>query len=142
MMDYDSYIESLNSGRNAEFVDYWFTDDCIIDGGSAPIHGRAQFIAFLNMIRDGVREIARPQRIGYGENVIFSELDVDFVCSRDRPDFPMGPLRAGETMTLRCHVVYTIRNGRVAMMHNMFWQPGYGVTKAGAPAMRNGSQAR
>jgi len=141
-MNYDSYIESLNSGRNAEFVNEWFTDDCIVDGGGAPMHGRTQFIAFLDMIRDGIREIARPQRIGYGDNVIFAELDVDFVCSKDRPDFPMGPLRAGETLTLRCHVVYTIRDGRVAVMHNMFWQPGYGVTKTGAPAMRTGAKSR
>jgi hypothetical protein len=136
-MDYDSYVESLNSGRNAEFVNDWFTDDCIVDGGGAPIRGRTQFIAFLDMIRDGIREIARPQRVAYGTDVIFAELDVDFICSKDRADFPMGPLRAGETMTLRCHVVYTIRDGRVAVMHNMFWQPGYGVTTAGAPALRN-----
>ena len=135
MIRYDAYVESLNSGRNAEFINTWFTEDCVVDGGGAPVHGRAQFIDFLDMIRDGVREIARPQRVAYGDDTIFAELDVDFISSKDRPDFPLSPIRAGQTITIRCHVVYTIRDDLVAVMHNMFWQPGYGVTTAGAPGI-------
>jgi len=134
-MDYAAYVKSLNSGLNAEFVNEWFTEDCVVDGGGKPAHGRDQFIAFLDMIRDGVRENARPQRIAQNGDTLFAELDVDFTAERDRPDFLMGPLRSGETITIRCHVVYTLRDGRAAVMHSMFWQPGYGVTRQGAPGL-------
>jgi len=135
-MDYAAYVASLNSGRNAEFINEWFTEDCVVDGGGMPAHGREAFIAQLDVIRDGVREYARPQRIAQAGDTLFAELDVDFIAERDRPDFPMGPLRAGETLTIHCHVVYTLRDGKVAGMHNMFWQPGYGVTRQGAPALQ------
>lgn len=137
-MDYAAYVKSLNSGRNAEFINAWFTEDCVVDGGGMPTHGREEYIARLDRIRDGVREYARPQRIAQAGNALFAELDVDFTAERDRPDFGMKPLRAGETITVRCHIAYTLRDGRVAEMHSMHWQPGYGVTQEGSPGLPEG----
>ena len=54
-----------------------------------------------------------------------------FTATRDRPDFHFGPVKAGETLTIKVFAHYRTEGGKVAHLKTALWKPGVGVTKAG-----------
>jgi hypothetical protein len=61
--------------------------------------------------------------------VLFAEIDMDFHASKRRPDFPFGPLEAGDMLTVKFFVTYLIRGGRIVELKSMTWPPGRGVSR-------------
>jgi hypothetical protein len=49
---------------------------------------------FLAWAHDGVREILRPVSVVQDQHNIFAEIDMDFVASKARTDFPFGDLES------------------------------------------------
>lgn len=128
-MDFNRYIQAFNSGRDAELVEEWFTEDCIFQSGPRLLHGRDALLEFLNWAHDGIREIIRAQTVLQDENHLFAEIDMDFHAIRDRPDFLFGPLKEGEFHTVKFFVLYRLRDGKVAHLKASMWPPNVGVSK-------------
>ncbi len=129
-MDYAKYIEAFNTGDDAALVQKFFTADCVFQSGARIARGREELLKFLNWAHDGIRELIRVQLVLRDDDHIFAEIDMDFVATRDRPDFTFGALKKGEHTTVKFLVVYYLRDGKVAHLKASAWPPGVGVTKS------------
>jgi ketosteroid isomerase-like protein len=128
-MDYAAYEALFNSGDDALLVDRYFADDVAFSGGTREYRGKEELRAFLAWAHDGVREIMRPQNVLQQGDLLFAEIDMDFHASKRRPDFPFGPLEAGDMVTVKFFVTYLIRDGHIVELKSMTWPPGRGVSR-------------
>lgn len=130
-MDYDAYIADFNQGDDAALVERWFAPDCVMNSSSRVVSGRDGLLAFLNWAHDGVREIVRPRQVIAQGDTLFVDVDMDFVCSKPRPDFPFAPLQPGDILTVRFFVTYRLDDlGQIRELNSMTWPPETGVIKA------------
>ena len=127
--DYSEYEALFNTGDDQALVDRYFADDVIFTGGTREYRGREELLKFLHWAHDGVREVMRPQTILQNKNNIFTEIDMDFHASKERSDFPFGHLHPGDLVTVKFFVLYTLREGKVAELKSMTWEPEKGVSK-------------
>jgi hypothetical protein len=130
MFDFAKYAEVFNSGDDIKLVETYMTEDFAYTGDRRVIPSRAAFLDFLKFAHDGVREIMRPQLILQSEDRIFGEIDMDFHALKARKDYPFGELKAGEMITVKFFVIYTLRDGKIAGLKSAVWPRNYGVSKA------------
>ena len=128
--DYDEYISDFNTGEDARLVEKWFDPDVVFIGTTRKYEGRGELLKFLEWAHDGVREIIRPITVLEDGDRLFAEVDMDFVASKPRDDFPFAKLRPGDLITVKFFVLYRIRDGRVVELKSMTWPTDYEVTKA------------
>ena len=129
MLDYKAYETLFNTGDDAALVARFFDDDVAFSGGSRDYRGKAALKAFLDWAHDGVREVMRPQNVLQQGDLLFADIDMDFHASKERPEFPFGPLHPGDQVTVKFFVTYRLRNGKVVELKSMTWPPGKGVTQ-------------
>jgi ketosteroid isomerase-like protein len=129
-MDYADYVSCFNEGDDRALVEHYFAEDCVMIAATRMMRGRDELLAFLEWAHDGVREIARPQRVLQDEHSILAEVDMDFIATRARPDFPFGELHPGDILTVKFLVAYALRDGKVAELKSMTWPAERGVSKA------------
>lgn len=127
---YADYVRTFNEGNDEKLVDRYFAEDCVMAGGTRISRGRKELKQFLAWAHDGVREIMRPQLVLQDDEHIFAEIDMDFIASKVRDDFPFGALRPGDIRTVKFFVVYTLRDGWVQELKSMTWAPETRVSKA------------
>jgi len=129
--DYDEYIAAFNSGDDRALIERYFHADFEFVGTTRAYKGRAEFLKFLDWAHDGIREIIRLQSVLKSDRQIFAEIDMDFVASKPRPDFPFAPLEPGDLVTVKFFVLYELdRDGMVTSLKSMTWPADYHVTKA------------
>lgn len=130
-MNYDAYVAAFNQGNDEELVETWFAPDCVMYSSSRVSRGREELLAFLHWAHDGVREIVRPRLVMQQEDRLFVDVDMDFICTEPRPDFPFAPLMPGDILTVRFFVTYKLdEQGRIAELCSMTWPAEQGVLKA------------
>jgi ketosteroid isomerase-like protein len=130
MLDYDAYVALFNTGDDAALVERFFHDDIVFTGGTRLHHGKAALLGFLDRAHDGVREVIRLQREMCDGDTIFVEVDMDFIATRPRTDFPFGDLMPGDIRTVKFFVTYRIEDDRIVALKSMTWPPEWGLTKA------------
>jgi hypothetical protein len=133
MFDFYKYIETFNAGDDKSMLDRFWVNDLEAwsgRGGEARLlaSGKEGFLNFLNFAHDGVRELMRVQVLLQNEANIFAEIDMDFVFSKDRPDYPFGNRRAGERITVKMFCLYFLRGDKIAKMKMASWAPDQGVS--------------
>lgn len=130
-MNYEAYVDAFNQGDDATLVETWFAPDCVMFSSSRVSRGRAELLAFLQWAHDGIREVIRPRLVLQEGNRLFVDVDMDFVCTKPRPDFPFAPLLPGDILTVRFFVTYTLDEaGLITELCSMVWPAEQGVTKA------------
>jgi hypothetical protein len=127
---YADYIRNFNEGNDEALVDRYFAEDCVMAGATRVSRGRKELKQFLAWAHDGVREVMRPQLVLQDEEHIFAEIDMDFIASKSREDFPFGALRPGDIRTVKFFVVYTLKDGWIKELKSMTWPPEMRVSKA------------
>ena len=131
-MRFADYMAAFNREDDAALVRDFWTADCVMESGAAGVfRGHAELMGFLNRLHDGIRETMRPQSVIESGDRICAEIDMDFTALRDRPDSHFGPLKAGQTVTLKVFAHYRTEGGKVAHLKTATWPPGVGVTTAG-----------
>ena len=129
-MRFADYLAAFNREDDAALVRDFWTENCVMEsGGGNVFRGREALLGFLGRLHDGIRETMRPQAVIESGDRIFAEIDMDFTATRDRPDFHFGPVKAGETLTIKVFAHYRTEGGRVAHLKTALWPPGVGVTK-------------
>jgi ketosteroid isomerase-like protein len=129
MLNYDQYEALFNTGDDAALVERYFADDVLFTGGTREHRGKAALKAFLDWAHDGVREVMRPQNVLQRDDLLFAEVDMDFHASKERPEFPFGPLYPGDMVTVKFFVTYRLRDDKVVELKSMTWPPGKGVSR-------------
>lgn len=141
-MDYDAYLADFNLGDDAALVEKWFAPDCVMNSSSRVSRGRDELLAFLRWAHDGIREIVRPRQVMQQGNRLFVDVDMDFVCSAPRPDFPFAPMLSGDILTVRFFVTYALNDaGQIRELNSMTWPAEKGVHKAPMLSASPGGQA-
>jgi hypothetical protein len=120
-MDYEAYLSSFNSVEDKETLLEHYAPDARIEGANG-LTSLDDFLDQLRNVRDGVRVTAVPITVLGDENRIMAELDITYLAERDRPDHPMGPLRAGESVTMRFFSSYDLEDGRIVRFSRAFWR--------------------
>jgi len=128
--DYAEYIEAFNRGDDAALIERYFVPDFKFTGGTRRYETRDEFLAFLRWAHDGIREIIRPITVLRSEDRLFAEIDMDFVASKQRHDFPFARLEPGDLITVKFFVLYHLQDGKVTALKSMTWPADYHVTKA------------
>ena len=129
-LDYGAYVRDFNSGNDEGLVEKYFAEDTVMISGSGEFHGHAGMKEFLAWAHDGVREILRPVNIAYDDSNIFVEVDMDFVASKERPEFPFGHMLPGDIVTVKFLVHYIVNeDGLIQELQTMTWEPEREVSK-------------
>lgn len=129
-LDYGAYVRDFNSGNDEGLVEKYFAEDTVMISGSGEFHGHAGMNEFLAWAHDGVREILRPVNIAYDDSNIFVEVDMDFVASKERPEFPFGHMLPGDIVTVKFLVHYIVNeDGLIQELQTMTWEPEREVSK-------------
>ena len=129
MFDFYKYAETFNSGDDKAMLDgFWVEDLVVASRRSNGAHGvtatgKQEFLKFLNQAHDGVREIMRVQVLIQNENNMFAEIDMDFIASKDRPDYPFGHLEPGDFITVKMFCLYFLRGDKIAKLKMASWAP-------------------
>jgi hypothetical protein len=141
-MNYDDYIAAFNEGDDAALVEKWFAPDCVMYGGTRTSRGRDGLLAFLRWAHDGVREVVRPRLVMNQGDRLFVDVDMDFICTAPRPDFPFAPLMPGDIITVRFFVTYKLNeDGLIQELCSMTWPAGQNVIKAPMLSSHPGGRA-
>lgn len=127
--DYDEYVRAFNTGNDEGLVERFFAEDCVMYSSGNVYHGRKGLKEFLAWAHDGVREILRPQVVLQDDKHLLAEIDMDFVASKVRDDFPFAKLRPGDVITVKFLVAYTLRDGMITELKSMTWPANRLVTK-------------
>jgi hypothetical protein len=133
MLDFYKYIETFNSGDDRAMLDGFWVDDLEVWSGrgnkaSLLASGKEGFLNFLNFAHDGIRELMRIQVLIQNENNMFAEIDMDFHASKDRPDYPFGPIKSGDFFTVKMFSLYFLRGDKIAKLKMASWPPNAGVS--------------
>ena len=129
MFDFNKYIEVFNSGDDKAMVDQFWVDDLVAETAQGELaKGKEDWLKFLEGVHDGMRELMRIQVLIQNEDNIFAEIDMDFHATKDRPDYPFGPLEKGDFITVKMFALYFIRDDKIAKLKLASWPPNLGVS--------------
>ena len=128
-MRFADYIAAFNRYDDAALVHDFWAEDCVMQSGPRVYEGHKGLLEFLAWAHDGILETMRPQAVIENGDRIFAEIDMDFTATRDRPDFLFGPLKTGESLTVKFFAHYKTRDGKVQRLHTATWPTGVGVTR-------------
>jgi len=130
VFDFYRYANVFNSGDDQAMVDQFWVDDLEVLTGQSEVlaSGKESWLKFLAFAHDGMREIMRIQVLIQNENNIFAEIDMDFHASKDRPDYPFGPVKPGDFFTVKMFCLYFLRGDKIATLKMASWAPNVGVT--------------
>ncbi|MEI9963528.1 MAG: nuclear transport factor 2 family protein [Caulobacteraceae bacterium] len=127
-MRFADYMAAFNRYDDEALIRDFWTEDCVMQSGPRIYRGHEGMLEFLRWAHDGVLETMRPQAVVEDGEHIFVEIDMDFTATEDRPAFTFGPLKTGETVTVKFFAFYTTRDGKVAYLKTATWPPGVGVS--------------
>lgn len=141
-LDYEEYVRDFNSGNDAGLVEKYFAQDTVMISASGSYHGHKGMNEFLAWAHDGVREILRPVSVVQDMDDIFVELDMDFVASKERPEFPFGHMLPGDIVTVKFLAHYSVNpQGKITQLQTMTWEPERGISKIPKLGTHAGQQA-
>ena len=132
MFNFYKYAETFNSGEDRAMLEGFWVDDLEVWSGrgneaSLLASGKEEFLNFLNFAHDVVRELMRVQVLIQNEDNMFAEIDMDFIASKDRPDYPFGPIKSGDFFTVKVFCLYFLRGDKITKLKMASWPPNAGV---------------
>jgi ketosteroid isomerase-like protein len=129
-MDFREYERRFNAGEDEALVDEYYAEDCEFVATTRHLKGKQALKDFLAWAHDGVREVMRPQLVVPGKDHLFVQVDMDFHCTKPRPDFPFGAMLPGDLITVKFFVTYHFdAAGKVKRLDSVTWPPEYQVSK-------------
>ena len=121
--DFDRYVEDFNT-NDESVVSKHYTEDLTVEGPDRTLRGRAEWLGMLKAVHSGVRERLQPIMVVRQGDRLMAEVNVVFTPSVDRSDFPFGPLKAGQSLTMKFFASYRLRGQQIAHLTLGFWMPG------------------
>jgi len=94
-------------------VDLYYAEDIVFENPDNIFNGRQAILDHFRVVRDGIKEIFTPLNIVIENDRIAAEIDVELLATKDKPDFPAGPLKEGDSLHRRVGVFYHIRDGKI-----------------------------
>jgi hypothetical protein len=124
VFDFDRYIEDFNKNDDESMVSKYYTPDLVVEGPDRALHGRQEWLDGLKFVHNGVKERLLPVLVVREGDKLMAEVNAVFTPSVDRPDFPFGPLTAGQPITMKFFASYRLRGHQIAHLTLGWWFPG------------------
>ena len=121
--DLDKYIEAFNSDDEENVVREYYTEDTVVEGPDHVKRGRDEWVALLKAMHVGIKEQLTPRLVVQQDDALMAEVDATFTATTDRPDFIYGPLKEGESVTVRFFASYTLRDALITRLALAWWPP-------------------
>jgi len=113
-----AYIDAFNRDDYAAFGDRYTEDVVLVVAGVRELRGRQAIFDFYRDVKAKTRRTIRiVQAFGEGDGLA-AELQSEFLALEDSPDFPTGPLRAGDRMRINTFVLYDLAGGRYSRIRS------------------------
>jgi ketosteroid isomerase-like protein len=116
---FEAYLDAFNRDDFDKLGSY-YAQDVQFEGQAAQLHGRLAVLEFYRAVKARVDErIEVLSFIGAASgDRIFAELRTTLTARDDWPDFPTGPLTAGECRQSINFVLYEIDAGRFSRIRS------------------------
>lgn len=121
---FEGYLATFNRS-DFEHLGGYYAEDVAFHGQAARLEGRSAVIAFYQAVKarlDEQIELLNFVGAPSGER-IFAELHTILTAKEDWPDFPTGPLRAGERRGSVNFVFYDIRASQFTRIRSARFTP-------------------
>lgn len=118
---FEGYVDAFNRSDFEGFGAY-YADDVEFTGQAAELRGRAAVLDFYRMVKSRMTErLAIRQFVG-AQDRIGVEIETKLQALVAWPDFPTGPLEAGQKIGSISFVFYDIRDGRFVRIRSASYQ--------------------
>jgi hypothetical protein len=108
-----SYIAAFNAQDYDRMVT-WYAHDVVLELPRHSPRGPAEIKAHYVDLHRSLRELLRVDWLSIGEDRLSFECYTEFHALADRPQFSLGPLRAGQVLRCTNFVHYDVRDGKFA----------------------------
>jgi hypothetical protein len=122
--DFKTYLQAFNGADEATFVRDSYTEDLVVEGPPGVMHGHQEWLTALTFIHDRIEERLYPVTVMQDGDTILAELKGVFTATADRKDFPFGPLKKGESITVKMLAKYVVRGSKIAHITLASWPSG------------------
>jgi ketosteroid isomerase-like protein len=122
--DLKHYLQAFNGADEAAFIREYYTEDLVVEGPPGVIKGQQEWLNALKFIHDRIEERLYPVTVMQEGDTILAEIKGVFTATADRADFPYGPLKKGESVTVKMLAKYRVRGGKVAQITLASWPAG------------------
>jgi hypothetical protein len=119
--DINRYLQAFNGGDEAAFIRRFYTEDLVVEGPPGIIKGHQEWLKALTFVHDHVEEKLHPVTVMQDGDTILAEIRGVFTATADRSDFPYGPLKNGESVTVKMLAKYEVRGSRIARITLASW---------------------
>ena len=106
------YIAAFNRGDTDAYGACYCDDVVLVIADHSRLEGRQAIFDFYARVREGTERTIRVVDVLARGDRLAAELDSEFLATRDLPDFPSGPMRAGDRLHIRSFVFYDLEGGR------------------------------
>jgi hypothetical protein len=107
----DDYIDAFNRSDFDGFSKY-YAEDVWFQGRAAQLHGRQAVVDFYRQVKAHIDEQLVVKRAYFGEDGFAIEMETTLSVFKDWPDFPSGPLKAGDVRRSLNFIFYEVRDGK------------------------------
>ena len=120
-MDYEEYLRAFNSVEDMAGLLEHYAPDARIEGANG-LTSLDDFLVQLRDVRDGVRVTRRADHGARRREPDHGRAGHHLPRRARPPRPPVGPLRAGESVTMRFFSSYDLEDGQVARFSRAFWR--------------------
>lgn len=106
-----AYIDAFNRDDYAAFGDCYTDDVVLVVAGVRELRGRQAIFDFYREVKAKTRRTITIVQAFCDGGGLAAELRSEFLALEDVPDFPTGPLWAGDRMRINTFALYDLRGG-------------------------------
>ncbi len=125
--DFARYVALFNEGDDVKLCTTFYHEDAVMLTAQREIAGRQALIDFLTWAHNGVRETLHPVAHARTGNTVLAEVDIAFSASRDWAEFPIAPIKAGQTIVAKFCAIYELEDERIKRLKTMRWPAGWHI---------------
>ena len=103
--DFTDYLRAFSAADFDGFGRY-YADDVVLELPSGSVVGRAAILDLYRSLSRQVRETLKADIVLADEKALFADIDIEFRCLADAPDFMVAPMKAGEVIRARIFALY------------------------------------
>jgi hypothetical protein len=118
---FDGYVDAFNRSDFEGFGAY-YAEDVEFVGQAAELYGRKAVLDFYRAVKSRMMEGLSVRQFVGAHDRIGVEIETRLQALVDWPDFPTGPLEAGQKIGVLSFVFYDIRDGRFVRIRSAAYQ--------------------
>jgi hypothetical protein len=125
--EFRGYIAAFNRGDTKAYGAHYADDVILVIADHIELRGRQAIFDFYTGIRAGTERTIEVIDVIARDDRLAAEIVSEFVATRDLPDFPSGPMRAGDRLSVNSFVFYDLEQGKYkrirAATHRRVFRP-------------------